>query len=152
MFNSDNGSYQYYGSIGYGESLPIKKKYWSEDFKYKVEDYSFLCDGVQMLTIKNENGVHFAVAIDENGNQLYDPIQLYANTTAGEYSEGLVALKVCEYNIEYIIYVDKNGKECVRFLAETSDSWYSDTHVCRNGIRTDGHHYYDKNGNILFEQ
>lgn len=152
LFNSDDGSYEYYGGKGYGENLPIEKKYFGEDFKYKVEHYGFLRDGVQMVTIKNDNGVHFAVAIDENGTQLYEPIQLYANTCAEDYSEGLVALRICEYNIEYIIYVDKKGNECVRFLAETSDSWYSDTHVCRNGIITDGHHYYDKNGNILFEQ
>lgn len=132
LFNSNDGSYEFFGE-GY-----------SEDEKY--------VDGIRVVTKRNDNGVHFAVAIDENGNHLYEPIQLSGNTTAGEYSEGLVALKILEYNVEYIIYVDKKGKECVRFLAETSDSWYSDTHVCRNGIITDGYHYYDKNGNILFEQ
>lgn len=137
LFNSNDGSYEFFGELGYGEGLPIDEKY---------------VDGIKVVTKRNDNGVHFAVAIDENGNHLYEPIQLSGNTTAGEYSEGLVALKILEYNVEYIIYVDKEGKECVRFLAETSDSWYSDTHVCRNGIITDGYHYYDKNGNILFEQ
>lgn len=154
LFNSDDGSYEYYGQVGYGESLPIKKKYWSEDFKYKVEDYGFLRDGVQMVTIKNDNGVHFAVAIDENGTQLYEAIQLNGNSCAEDYSEGLVALEIVEFNVEYIIYIDKKGNECVRFLANKDDKfiWYGDDLECHNGIITDGYHYYDKNGNILFEQ
>ena len=131
----------------YGLEIPPNKAYYKDDFKYKNQIVSVgpLTEGTQVIMIKNNNGTYFATAVDENGNQLYDPIQVL---DIQQYSEGLVALRIVENNIEYILYVDKTGKKCAKL---TRGDYYPRTTLCSDGIISNGHHYYDTTGKLLFE-
>lgn len=141
--NIDNGAVE-----DFGGNIPPNKPYYRDDFKYKnqISYVGPLTDGVQVIEIANNSGAHFATAIDENGNQLYEPIRV--EDVKQYYSEGLVAFRVIENNIEYILYVDKAGKECAKLQKVDYDER---TNLCNDGIISNGYHYYDKTGKLLFE-
>ena len=125
--------------------------YYDENFemkidlsKYNVLSVSSFVDGCAVLMIANPDGVKFVVAIDEKGNNIFDPIEV--EDAAGSYSEGLLALDLGDNNITYI---DRNGE--VRFTIPMSGySLESSIVKCSDGIVTNGSAYYDLSGNMLF--
>lgn len=129
--------------------IPETPVYYKDDFNYRITRVSPLKEGVQVIFVRNADGVLFAIAIDENGNQIYDPIQVNSDIGGAVYSDGLLALTIKEKNNkEYILYVDKSGNEVCKIPDD-----YTDAETCEynSGIICNGSHYYDSTGKLLFE-
>lgn len=116
--------------------------YWYKYAKGDISGYLFQEDCLA-LEISNGSGAYFIVVLDKNGRELFEPIQIDRLLTY-TYSEGLIAVKINDHEIGYI---DKSGKICTHIPYE----WSWGISGCHNGIVTNGTHYYDKNGSLLFE-
>lgn len=147
--------YGSYSKNGYfycdtGDVLEEKHGYYNENFEmvidlsnYEVHSASAFVNGCAVVEIENSEGTKFVIVIDEEGNYLFDPIEVISADY--DYSEGLLAVDLGDDNITYI---DKNGE--VSFTIPRDGTIYYDTVRCSDGIVTNGSAYYDKTGKQLF--
>lgn len=130
------------------KKIPKTPVYYNENFSYDITTISPLREGIQVIFVQNVDGALFAVAIDENGKQLYNPIQVSYDNYEAVYSNGILALVIKENNVEYLLYVDKAGQEVCKIPYNHNSLEQS---LYNSGIVTNGNHYYDSTGKLLFE-
>lgn len=137
LYNISTGTFE-----NLKEKKPETKKYYKNDFKYidQIDKVLPMTDEVQFLTIKNDHGVNFVTAVDKKGKQLFEPIQC---EKIGNYSEGLLGVSIPENGGLKTIYIDKNGVTKIDNIVGLGE--------CKEGIINGAQHYYDKEGNLLFE-
>lgn len=137
-----------------------KKGYWRDDDlvidldgKGIVAACDFV-DGIGVFSTFNGSKSYFLSAIYETGKNIFEPIEISSAQAdcISTYSEGYLPIWIYNeetYSIDRVDYIDKSGAVAFSIPGVNSTTSLPNMSV-HNGIVTNGLHYYNTKGELLF--